>query len=52
MFGHQWQPIRGMVDSRATRVGEFSPNGGFFILGSFVKIEEVAHMFELLISTV
>jgi hypothetical protein len=31
---------------RVTRLGEFSPIGQLFSLGSFLKIPEVAHIFE------
>jgi hypothetical protein len=31
--------------ARVTRLGEFSPNGRLFTMGSFLKIAEVAHIF-------
>jgi hypothetical protein len=36
---------------RMTKLGEFSPIGRVFLLGSFL-ITDVAHIFELLLSTV
>jgi hypothetical protein len=41
-----------LVGNRVTRLGEFSPNGFFFTLGSFMKITEVARICYFLISTV
>jgi hypothetical protein len=32
------------VANRVTRLGDFSPNGSWFTLGSLLKITEVAHL--------
>jgi hypothetical protein len=38
--------------NRVTRLGEFSPIGWLFLLGSYLRITEVAHIFGLLYSSV
>jgi hypothetical protein len=38
-------------ETSVTRLGEFSPFGRLFSLGSYLKISEVAHNFGLLLST-
>jgi hypothetical protein len=35
------------VKGRVTRLGEFSPNGQLFTLGSYMKITEASHIFGL-----
>jgi hypothetical protein len=37
------------LSGRVTRLGENSPNGWLFALGSYMKIPEVAHIFGLFV---
>jgi hypothetical protein len=48
----QWRQLRQADDDRVTRLGEFSPFGRLFILGSSLKTTKVAQILRLPVSTV
>jgi hypothetical protein len=47
---NQFVPGRLTVTSRVTRLGEFSPHGSMFTLGTYFKITEASHIFGILYS--